>query len=173
MLFCFFSTTAVSAYAQEKTDTIVLDAPVNLGHSPKKATIYSAILPGLGQAYNQDWWTIPAIYVAFAGAIYAVDFNNREYNRFKTAYLTFPNDEFEGNFTQEQLLSYVEEYRRWRELSVIGIVLVWGLNVIDANVNGHFYQYDISPDISLKVEPIFRQNVTVGSELGLKFALKF
>ena len=160
-----------SIMKNEKDTIDTIDLP-GVVHSARKATIYSALVPGLGQVYNKKYVKIPVIYAAFAGLAYAINFNAGQYNRFKTAYLEFPNDEFEGLMQQDQIVNYINEYRRWRDISVIGLVLVWGLNVIDANVDAHFYEYDISPEISLNLKPTYKQNA-FGPELGVKLALNF
>jgi hypothetical protein len=166
-----FSAFPHEARAQLSGDTILLDESME-AHSPRKATLYSTFLPGLGQAYNKQYWKIPIIYAGFGGLIYAVSFNNTEMKRFKKAYTDFPDNEFEG-VPQDQLLDYIDYYRRYRDLSVIGMVFLWGLNIIEANVNAHFYDYDISRNLSLKVTPLFRNNLTSQPEMGLKLAFQF
>ncbi|MCF8370945.1 MAG: hypothetical protein K9H64_04935 [Bacteroidales bacterium] len=160
-------------HAQLRGDTIIIDQPEE-AHSPRKATLYSTFLPGLGQVYNKKYWYIkvPIIYGGFGALIYSASWNNTEMKRFKKAYKDFPDNEFEG-IPQDQLIDYIDYYRRYRDLSVIGMVIVWGLNVIEANVSGHFYNYDISPDLSLKVEPFFRNNPIAPPELGIKLAINF
>ena len=164
-----------SSVAQLRTDTIVMVEENPTPHSAKKATLYSTFLPGLGQIYNKKLWyvKVPIIYAGFGGLIYAINWNNNELKRFKKAYNAYPDDEFEGVISQDQLIDYVDYYRRNRDLSVIGIALLWGLNVIEANVTGHFYNYDISPDLSLKLEPTFRRNFAQQPELGFRLAVNF
>lgn len=159
--------------AQLRGDTLIIDPPTE-AHSPRKATLYSTFLPGLGQAYNKKYWyyKIPIIYAGFGGLIYAASWNNAEMKRFKKAYTSFPDNEFEG-VPQDQLLDYIDYYRRYRDLSIIGMVLVWGLNIVEANVSGHFYNYDITPDLSLKIEPFFRNNLSAQPDLGIRFAIHF
>ena len=160
------------ALSQEKNDSIKSESLV-LVHSPKKATLYSTFLPGLGQAYNKKYVKIPFIYVGFGALVYAVSWNNGEYNRFKDDYNKFPLDEFEGLISKDQLLTYVDKYRRYRDLSVIGIVVLWGLNIIDANVDAHFFSYDISPDISFKTEPVFNCYSFTNNYTGIKLSISF
>ncbi len=161
-----------SLQAQSQNDSISQTVVVSK-HSPKKASIYSAIVPGLGQVYNKKYWKVPVIYIGFGALIYSATWNNVQYGRFKDAYLAYPDDEFEGVISQEQLLGYINNYRRYRDLSFIGMVALWGLNVIDASVDAHFFDYDISDDLSIRVEPIIRNNYLSSSEFGVKLSLRF
>jgi len=135
------------------------------GHSPPKATIFSTLLPGLGQIYNERYWKVPVIYGGIVSAAYMIEFNNRQYNRFRTAYnysedgdpTTIP----ELERTSDELKNYRDAYRRNRDLSVIMLLGVYALNIIDANVDAHFYYFDISDDLALRVEPMV--NIAYGN----------
>ena len=142
-------------------------------HSPKKASLYSAVLPGLGQAYNKKYWKIPFIYIGFGTIGYFIDWNNDNYQITKTAYihLTDQNPEtndflkLEGveyydldNPTQkanfETALSKRQDYyRRNRDLLVIGMVAFYGLNIIDASVDAHLFNFDVSDDLTINWRP--------------------
>ncbi|SDC40713.1 DUF5683 domain-containing protein [Williamwhitmania taraxaci] len=128
------------------------------GHSPAKATIFSTLVPGLGQIYNQKYWKVPAIYGGMVSAVYMIEFNNRQYNRFRTAYNyqadNDPTTVPELDRTADELKNYRDAYRRNRDLSVIMLMGVYALNIIDANVDAHFYDFDISDNLALKVEPM-------------------
>ncbi|MEA3443484.1 MAG: DUF5683 domain-containing protein [Bacteroidota bacterium] len=159
-------------FGQIKGDTITLSEDENY-HSPRKATLYSTFIPGWGQAYNKKYWIIPIIYAGFGGLIYSANWNNGELQRFKKAFNDFPNDEFNGIVPQDQLIDNIDYYRRNRDLSFIGMFALWGINVLQANVDAHFYNYDISRDLSLKIEPVFRNKYTFAPETGLKLTLNF
>lgn len=143
-------------------------------HSPKKATIYSAILPGLGQAYNKKYWKIPVIYAGFGAFGYFINWNNKNYQTMKLAYSDFtdgdPNTnsylDLEGaqyydfsnptdsvNF-KTALTKQQDYYHRNRDLLVILTVAFYGLNIIDASVDAHFFDFDISEDLSLNWQPM-------------------
>ena len=136
-------------------------------HSPKKATIMSACLPGLGQIYNRKWWKVPIIYAGFGGIGYLAYSNYSDYKTFLTAYKIKTGNLEEGVTPSEQALqlseayqanqlqSYKEYYRRDFELYCIILAAWYGFNVIDATVDGHLYSYDISDDLSLTVDPVF------------------
>lgn len=129
------------------------------GHSPAKATILSTLIPGLGQIYNHKYWKIPLIYGGLAASSYSIEFNNRQYSRFRKAYnyLTDNNsatiDEFSGARSAAELKNYRDAYRRNRDLSVIMFAATYALNIIDANVDAYFFNFDISDKLALRMEP--------------------
>ncbi|HPS26030.1 MAG TPA: DUF5683 domain-containing protein, partial [Bacteroidales bacterium] len=137
-----------------KTDT----AKIRL-HSPKKAAWMSAALPGLGQIYNKKYWKVPVIYVGF-GIIGYLGYNYyTKFNKYKDTYLyrsaldTTVTDYFPEIMSKDILYENWNYYRRNFELTCIVGSLFYILNIIDASVDGHLYKFDISDDLSLKVEP--------------------
>jgi hypothetical protein len=136
-------------------------------HSPKKAAIMSACLPGLGQIYNGKWWKVPIIYAGFGGLGYLAYSNYTEYKSFLTAYKISTGDlepgvtptELEIQLSQayqpSQLQNYKETFRRDFELNCILLAFWYGLNIVDATVDGHLYSYDVSDDLSLAIDPVF------------------
>ncbi|MFY9115514.1 MAG: DUF5683 domain-containing protein [Bacteroidales bacterium] len=122
---------------------------------PARATLYSALLPGLGQIYNRDYWKLPVIYGGFMACGYFWQYNALQYNRYKTMYnhaMAKP-PEYDGWMSVEDIKWYRDTFRRFRDYSIIATVLVYALNVIDANVFAHFQDFDISDDLSLRIEP--------------------
>ncbi|NCD41435.1 MAG: hypothetical protein EOL88_05015 [Bacteroidia bacterium] len=150
-------------------------------HSPKKATLYSAILPGLGQAYNKKYWKIPIVYAGFAGCTYLIVSNNTEYRKFIAAYNYIhegavgepPNDYAVRYGTTEQLLNGQYLYRRALEQSVIFTVLWYGLTIIDATVDAHFFYFDISEDLSVDWKPKIIQPAPGIHYTGVALTFKF
>jgi hypothetical protein len=161
-------------------------------HSPKRAAIYSAVLPGLGQAYNKKYWKIPLVYVGFGTIGYFIGWNNRNYNTYKIAYRDLTDSDpatdsyldIEGsqyydlddpteyeNF-KSGLYKGQESFRRNRDLLIISIVGFYGLNIIDASVDAHFFDFDISEDLTMNwqptVQPYEKQLV-----YGLNFTFNF
>lgn len=136
-------------------------------HSPKKAGILSAVLPGLGQIYNGKWWKTPIVYAGLGGIGYLAYNNYSDYKTFLTAYEIktgdFPEDETPSEaalqlseyYQASQLQTYKENYRRNFELYCILLAAWYGLNIVDAIVDGHLYTYDISDDLSLSIDPAF------------------
>jgi len=163
----------------QTTDTMAIYQDPRFEHSPRKATISSAILPGFGQAYNKKYWKIPIIYAGFGALIYSANFNNTEYKRFKKAYLYSTDnnvetiDEFMGTKSSDELLFYTNEYRRSRDLSFIGMFALYMLNIIDASVDGYFYNFDVSEDISINMQPKILNIAYIDNVPGIALTLKF
>lgn len=127
--------------------------------APARAAFYSAIVPGLGQAYTGNYWKIPIVYGALGTGVYAYTWNNQQYNRFRDAYKRrlagFTDDEFYGdgeepNFSDERLIDFQRRYRRDQELSLLITIGLYVLNIIDANVSAHLQQYDVTNDLSFR-----------------------
>jgi len=143
-------------------------------HSPHKASLYSAILPGLGQAYNKKYWKIPLIYAGFGAFGYSIHWNNDNYKTMKLAYSDFTDGNPETNsyldlegaqyydFTnatdsttfKTALGKQQDYYRRNRDLLIIVTFAFYGLNIIDASVDAHFFDFDISEDLSFNWQPM-------------------
>jgi len=130
-------------------------------HSPRRATLYSAVLPGLGQAYNKKYWKIPVIYAGFGAFAYMASFNAREYDLFRDAYnhkTTYastepPVNDYEARYTTEALKSGRDYYRRNRDLDYILASLWYILNVIDATVDAHLFDWEVGEDLSVSLHP--------------------
>jgi len=155
-----------------------LKAPLilNKKHSPHKAAMYSALVPGLGQIYNERYWKLPIIYGAAGVLIYAFDFNNDRYNRYKNAYADMDAGKitsFEGFTDKDVLLRLKDNYRRNCDLNVIIMAGVYLLNVVDATVDAHLFDYDISDDLSLNIQPDFRKNIDYNYSYGLCLRVSF
>lgn len=160
-------------------------------HSAKKATIMSACLPGLVQIYNGKWWKVPIVYAGLGGLGYMAYNNYYEYNSYLNAYkyvsdpqsIENPLTEYEQQLAQRyqasQLQTYKESYRHDFELYTIILVAWYGVNIIDACVDGHLYTYDISDDLSFNIDPMIateRTPLNPGMPLaqaGLSFKLTF
>ena len=132
----------------------------------KKATTLSFICPGAGQIYNKSYWRVPIVIGGLASTIYTIDWNNRGYKRFTTAYTLradyeanpekYPNgspDEFRGNYSPTFLKNLKDSYRRNRDLCILLTAGIYLLQVMDAHVDAHLQDFDISDDLSMNVEP--------------------
>lgn len=157
-------------------------------HSPKRATIYSAVLPGLGQAYNKKYWKIPIVYAGIGTIFYFAYTNGSNYSDYREAYdyksgiATDVSDDIKSianRYSEGNLITIRDYYRRNTELSWIIMAAWYGLNIIDACVDAHFFEYDISDDLTLKVEPVISTNfdkMAYGygcSSTGISLKLKF
>ena len=138
-----------------------------LAHSPKKAAIRSAILPGLGQIYNKKYWKLPIVYGALGTCAGVFLFNLGSYKDTKFAYKVKYNmrvfrtdsalySSIKTNLkplSEESLRFYRNQYRRDIDYSALFFLILWGLNVVDASVDAHLKSFDVSPDLSLKFKP--------------------
>ena len=129
-------------------------------HSPKLAATLSAALPGLGQAYNKKYWKIPIVYAGIGSLAYLTIRNNNFYQDFKNAYKnlyeTNPNGYYtmyNTTFTLPGLEAGKNYYRRYRDMYAIFTVGLYVLNIVDAAVDGYLYDFDVSDDLSLTIQP--------------------
>lgn len=127
--------------------------------APSKASFYSAVIPGLGQAFNKKYWKIPIVYAGIGTSLYFHFSNRNEYNRFRDAYKRrlagFSDDEFQG-VTNETLIRAQRTSRRNMDVSLAVAIGFYLLNIVDANVDAHLRQYNISEDLSMT--PHFKYN---------------
>lgn len=121
---------------------------------PAKAAFFSAIIPGLGQAYNKKYWKIPVVYAAIGTGIYFYIDNNKQYNSvrdaFKRRLAGFNDDEFKDRLTDDGLIAAQKSLRRNKELSLLITVGLYALNIIDANVDAHLLQFNVDNNLSFK-----------------------
>lgn len=136
-------------------------------HSPRKAALRSAILPGLGQIYNKKYWKLPIVYagLGISGGIFFYNLKNYKDTRF--AYKVKYNMRVKGQdsalfasikpalkpLSEESLRFYRNQFRRDIDYSALFFILIWGLNVIDASVDAHLKSFDVGPDLSLRFRP--------------------
>ena len=147
--------------------------PVNdslKSHSPSKAILFSAILPGAGQFYNKKYWKMPLIYAGIGVLIYSIDFNNKNYHTFKDAYIARTDSDVSTTdnyprYSSENLRSLFEYYRRNRDLCYILLGTVYVLNILDAYVDAELFHFDVSDDLSFNSTP-FIMNSPHGNTIG-------
>jgi len=150
---------------------------------PKRALWLALVLPGAGQIYNRKYWKLPIIYGGFIGCIYALSWNNMMYKDYSQAYLDIMDNDpgtasynkflhlgAEVNSSNEERYKEIfknrkDKYRRWRDLSIFVMIGVYALSVIDAYVDAELSAFDISKDLSLKVEPTVIPNHSGGNPL--------
>ena len=163
---------------------------------PQRALWLAMVIPGAGQIYNRKYWKLPLVYGGFMGCLYAMSWNNSMYKDYSQAYLDLtdndPNTQSYNQFlhlgttiTPENAERYKDifkkrkdKYRRWRDLSFFVMLGVYALSVIDAYVDAELSVFDISKDLSLKVEPTIinngsSKNVLDNSSVGLQCSLNF
>ena len=158
--------------AEEKR--VVIDT---IEHSPRKAVIYAAVLPGLGQIYNKKYWKVPIVYAGFGTFGYFIDRNIKYYKDLRQGYLDYPEHDlkyFPNEITQEQIKRGMNIYKRYRDMSFIGITAFYVLQIIDATVDAYLFDWNVGQDISLRIEPspVYPFNMP-GNAFGLRACLSF
>ncbi len=151
--------------------------------APSKAAFYSAILPGLGQIYNKRYWKAPIVWGALGTSIYVYSFNNTEYRRarnaFKRRLAGFTDDEFSREdgtpiISDEALQEAQESSQRDRDLALVISIALYALNIIDANVDSHLKQYNVSDDLAVDFNPYIEINpFTNKPNYGMAMVIKF
>ena len=142
----------------------------------KRAMWLALVLPGAGQVYNRKYWKLPIIYGGFAGCIYALTWNNQMYHDYSQAYMDImdddPNTQSYNQFlhlgaqiNESNIERYKEifrkrkdKYRRWRDLGTFVMIGIYAFSVIDAYVDASLSEFDISDDLSLRIEPTMLNN---------------
>ncbi|NNC95761.1 MAG: hypothetical protein HKN92_09380 [Chitinophagales bacterium] len=166
---------AVTPISEKVDTTIKIDF---VRHSPKKAALLSAALPGLGQAYNKKYWKIPIIYAGFGGLAYAIQFNASKHRCNRNAYrLDVDGDSLTdgscNGITDPSNLRVLRDfYRRNLDLAVLGTFVWYGLQIIDATVDAHLFEFRLDDEISLGVDPHIRITPDFNAYTGLKITLK-
>jgi hypothetical protein len=142
--------------------------------NPKKAGLYSALLPGSGQVYNRQYWKAPVIYAGFGIAGYFIVKNYKEYNRYRKAYIAeIDQDDNTINtelYGKDELKQLQDQYKQWVDMTVLLTSLGYMIQVMDAVVFAHLKNFDVSPDISMRLQPTLLPNG--GAGIGLAFHLK-
>ncbi|WP_019668557.1 DUF5683 domain-containing protein [Eudoraea adriatica] len=157
--------------------------------APSRAAFYSAILPGLGQAYNKRYWKVPIVIGAIGVGIYAYNYNNDLYVRFRTAFKRrragFTDDEFydvngsgivpgSPDFSDDALQDGQERYQRDRDLALFITLALYALNIIDANVDAHLKQFNVDDDLGLDIKPYLEYNPIIGNpNYGVAITINF
>ncbi|GGE19585.1 DUF5683 domain-containing protein [Psychroflexus salis] len=142
---------------------------------PAKAAFYSAIVPGLGQIYNGKYWKLPIVYAAIGTTTYFYIDNNNQYKKYRNAFkqrLTGQEDEFFDVLTDQNLIDAQKLFRKNRDLSLLFVVGAYVLNIVDANVDAHLQQFNVSENLSLKPQAeqdFFTGELRYGLSLNFKF----
>lgn len=124
--------------------------------SANKASILSAIIPGSGQIYNKKYWKVPIIYASLATSIYFIKENQNKLNNYQNAYIQRSNgvtDEYFNIYNNSQLITIIDYYQRNRDFSYIITSAIYLLNIIDASVDAHLFDFDISENLSFNASP--------------------
>jgi hypothetical protein len=174
----------------------VIAAPPPFKPNPRKAVIYSAVFPGLGQIYNRKYWKLPLVYGGFMGFIYAITWNNRNYQDYSDAYFDIISDPVDnpdawhdswqsfvpagrdpadyigdGNF-KSRLKNGKDFYRRYRDLSIILTVGWYLICMADTYVDAQLFDFDISDNLSMQIEPVIAPQRSYAMSYGLCCSIK-
>jgi len=156
-------------------------------HSPAKAAMMSAVLPGLGQVYNKMYWKVPIAYAMLGTSSYFFLKLHNDYNRLRRAYIDFKDNDIYTNFhetlgfpsfyTEEMKIQWItkrkEDYRTWRDWSIAAIVISYAMIIIDANVDAHLMDFSLDDNISFNIRPCFWRNSFDSQIFGLSLRLYF
>ncbi len=150
------------------------DSTVKKKHDPHKATLYSAFLPGLGQIYNRKYWKLPLVYAAVGIPAYTYFDNKKWYNKAQYALTVLLTGTTDSTASWRDSLSKVDpklrvlvlggydsyirsfrnEVRKYQDYSILFVLLFWGLNVVDATVDAHLKDFDVSSELSFRIQPV-------------------
>ena len=156
-------------------------------HSPAKAAMLSAVVPGLGQIYNKKYWKVPIAYAAIGISAGVFLRWQNEYSRFRRAYIDINDKDpytnffdtigFPQSWTMDAKSQYItkrkEELRTWRDWSIVALVIAYAMNVIDANVDAHLMDFSVDENISLNIKPCFFEKSFDSQKIGLSLRLSF
>ena len=160
--------------------------------NPTKAVIYSAIFPGLGQIYNRKYWKLPIVYGGFLGFSYAIAWNGRYYTDYSNGYKDIMGDDptkdswknflpygqdpesVDKEWLKTVLKRRKDFYRRYRDLSIIGTIGMYALCMLDAYVDAQLFDFEMSPDLSFRIEPtIIQKTDYLANSFGLQCSFSF
>lgn len=171
------------ARAQYADGFDIPDSTYRALHKPNKATFMSSLVPGLGQYYNQKYWKIPIIYGGFTGLIYYASYNNYVYKKYRREYKWAtdpdPNIQKKSKYPAANTERLKDTWRRYRDICFIGIGALYLLQVIDANVDAHFFDFTIDKDLSIKADPMLMPDFTevagsrTSTPLGVSITVTF
>ena len=166
----FFLTILISnySYSQESERS----SNINILR-PSKAAFYSAVIPGLGQIYNDKLWKVPLVYTALGISGYSYDFNRKKFWSYRNAYKRrkagFSDDEFQGIIINDERLLDGQGYK---DLSMVYLVGFYFLNILDANIDAHLLDYNVDENLSFK--PFFENTDNMfGPSVGMKMKINF
>jgi hypothetical protein len=169
-----------SSNAQEKISIVTKDTlrPFINPNAPAKAAFYSAVLPGLGQAYNKKYWKIPLFYVGLGAGLYYYTWNDKKYNEFRNEYKRRLDGTFDqehpiyGGLDNDRLIRAQQFHQRNRDLSLLITVGIYILNIVDANVDAHLLQFNVNENLYISSD-IHHNPIENKFNTGLRLTYEF
>jgi len=156
------------------TIDIAMEAPE---HSPTRALLLSATIPGLGQFYNKKYWKVPIVWAGLGTFAYFIRFNDEQYQFYRRnlIYEVEQDPEFlnETNLDQTSLKSARDQYRRARDQLALYGILFYVVQIIDAHVDAHLIEFDVNQDLSVRFEPTFTTPINGRPSFGMALKFKF
>ncbi|MDR0815378.1 MAG: DUF5683 domain-containing protein [Bacteroidales bacterium] len=152
---------------------------------PAKATIMSAVLPGLGQIYNRKYWKVPLAYALIGTSTYFLIHYQNEFQRYRRAYIDLKDGDVYTNShkdleipsyqDEERIITYGKDlYRKYRDYAIIAVVLSYLMNVVDANVDAHLFDYNVDDNLSIHAQPkIFYDDLLQSPKIGVNLCFSF
>lgn len=164
----------------EGRDTLLLQSYASR-YDPRKAILYAAVLPGLGQIYNKKYWKLPLVYGGMFALGYAINFYQEGYTKYKAElYYNLENGYSADNavrpgdsYTTANYRRIVDQYKRERDFMIILMGGVYLLQMIDAHVDAHLKEFDLNPKLQMSVRPTAEQSDLIGRTSGVSIILKF
>lgn len=173
LLFCILLSGSYTVKCQSDSVTVKADSvkksKKQIYKGPRTASILSIIVPGGGQVYNKKYWKVPIIYAGLGGLGYLFYIHHSDYSYFSDNLAAiYDNDASTENVTPystEQLVSLKDGSKKLRDFSLVGVIAVYLLQIMDANVDAHLKTFDVSDDLSIRLDP-FHQRIGSGSYAG-------
>ena len=166
-------------------DTVLLKSYA-ARYDPRKALLYAAVVPGLGQIYNKKYWKLPLVYGGFFAIGYAINFYQDNYKTYKVQLFYNLDNGYEGDtdinpddktnpsgYTTGQLRTVVDKSRRERDFWVIMMGAMYILQMVDAHVDAHLKEFDLNPNLRVSIQPAVEQNELLGRQNSLSVIIKF
>ena len=169
-----------SLIVESSQDTVLLKSYATR-YNPRKALLYAAVLPGLGQIYNKKYWKLPLVYGGFFGTTYAMVFYNNLYRDYKRELftnlelgLTGDSDIRSGDvYTTKNYRVAVDRAKRSRDFWLIMMGAMYLLQMVDAHVDAHLKEFDLNPQLRVSIEPMMEQNMMLGKQSGFSLVIRF
>jgi hypothetical protein len=186
ILLCLYLFQYSVSFSQDKPPPVTyyystLQMLAETKHSPHKASVYSALLPGLGQIYNKKYWKAPIVWLGLGGLTYSIIYNNRSFNSYQNELIaraagdSLSFNPSYNNYPIPYLTSFRNSHRSNRDLSIVGLAAFYALNIVDATVDAHLYKFDVDRSLSLKAEtnPYIAYDGKLEANFRFKLSLRF
>ncbi len=145
-------------------------------YSPGKALLYAAVLPGAGQIYTKKYWKLPLVYGGLFATGYAINFYQDGYQKYKSELFDLLETDAPvspSGFTETQLRTLVDRYRRERDFFIIIMAGVYLLQMVDAHVDAHLKEFDLNPKFQVSIRPTAESSMLTGTTAGLSLVIRF